>query len=78
MFEERIQALNEQAAAMANTEIFPEDKRTYTVTEIQDILGVSQPTAYMLVKKGLFHTIRVGGRIRISRKSFDEWLDGQQ
>lgn len=27
------------------------EKRTYTVTEIQDILGVSQPTIYNLIKQ---------------------------
>ena len=31
------------------------DKRTYTVDEIQDILGISRPTAYNLVKQGVFH-----------------------
>lgn len=50
-------------------------KRTYTVEEIQHILGVSQPTAYSLVRKNLFRTVRVGRSIRISKKSFDEWLD---
>lgn len=51
------------------------DKRTYTVDEIQDILGISRPTAYNLVKQGVFHSVRVGGHIRISKKSFDDWLD---
>ena len=77
MFEERIQALNEQTVAtVQEPEPYSALKRTYTVGEIQDILGISQPTAYALVNKGLFHTIRVGGRIRVSKKSFDEWLDG--
>lgn len=48
------------------------EERTYTVDEIQDILEISCPTAYNLVKKGLFHSVRVGGHIRISKKSFDE------
>ena len=52
-----------------------QDKRTYTVNEIQDILGISRPTAYALVKRNLFRSIRIGGQIRISKKSFDEWLD---
>lgn len=71
MFEEKIAALNranEQSAVCY-------EKRTYTVDEIQDILGISRPTAYNLVKKRLFHSVRVGGHIRISKKSFDEWLD---
>ena len=53
------------------------DKRTYTVDEIQDILSISKPSAYNLVKQGLFRSVRIGGSIRISKKSFDEWLDGQ-
>lgn len=55
MFEEKIAALNranEQSAVCY-------EKRTYTVDEIQDILGISRPTAYNLVKKGLFHSVRV-------------------
>ena len=67
---------NEQIDSAADTQpLF--DKRTYTVDEIQDILGISRPTAYALVKKSEFHSIRVGGHIRISKKSFDLWLDNQ-
>ena len=51
------------------------EKRTYTVGEIRNILGVSQPTAYGLVRKNYFRTVKVGRHIRISKKSFDEWLD---
>lgn len=50
MFEEKIAALNrvnEQSAVCY-------EKRTYTVDEIQDILGISRPTAYNLVKKDCF------------------------
>ena len=52
-------------------------KRQYTVDEIQDILGISRTSAYNLVKKKVFHSVRIGGSIRISKKSFDEWLDHQ-
>ena len=34
-----------------------------------------QTRAYTLVKKGYFKSVRIGTAIRISRKSFDEWLD---
>lgn len=50
-------------------------KRTYTVLEIQDILSISRPTAYALIRKNYFRSIRVGGQIRVSKKSFDEWLN---
>ena len=54
-----------------------QDKRVYTVDEIQDILGIGRTSAYSLVKQKVFHSVRVGGSIRIFKKSFDEWLDHQ-
>lgn len=48
--------------------------RTYTVSDIATILSVSRTTAYKLASSGLFKTIRIGNMIRISRKSFEEWL----
>ncbi len=76
MFEERIAELNKKNE---NTLVDDRDngKRTYTVDEIQDILEISRTAAYNLVKKNLFRSVRVGGHIRISKKSFDEWLDIQ-
>jgi len=34
-------------------------------------------SAYTLVKLGHFKTVCIGTAIRISKKSFDEWLDSQ-
>lgn len=51
------------------------EKRTYTIDEIQQILDISRSTAYLLVKRGLFSSVKAGKCIRISKKSFDEWLD---
>lgn len=53
---------------------FP-DKRTYTVEEIARILGIGRTSAYILVKEGHFKIVRIGNAIRISKRSFDEWLD---
>ena len=55
-----------------------DDKRVYTVKEIAAILGISLTMAYELVKEGNFKTVKIGAAIRISRKSFDEWLDAYQ
>lgn len=52
-----------------------EDKRCYTVKEVQAILGISRPTVYDLLKQNEFRWIRIGTNYRISKKSFDEWLD---
>ena len=51
------------------------EKRCYTVKDLQDILGVSRPSVYDLLKKNEFRWILVGGKYRISKKSFDAWLD---
>lgn len=75
MFEDKIAEMNRETEAM-QVQYTPE-KRTYTVDEIQDILGISQPTAYALIKKKCFHSIRIGRNIRVSKASFDAWLDNQ-
>lgn len=74
MFEERIAKMNEESEVTYQEEDI--SKRIYTVDEIQDILGVSKTTAYHLVKSKVFHSVRVGGQYRISKRSFDMWLDG--
>ena len=51
-------------------------QRCYTVNDLQTILGVSRGTVYQLMKRKEFRWFQIGnGRYRISRKSFDEWLD---
>lgn len=75
MFEERIAAMNQRTEEALAASAVQFDKRTYTVDEIQDILGISRSGAYNLVKKNLFHSVRIGGTIRISKKSFDAWLE---
>lgn len=52
-------------------------QRTYTVEDIAAILDISRSSAYNLVKEGQFNTVRIGNAIRISKKSFDDWLDRQ-
>ena len=48
--------------------------RTYTVNDIAAILGIGRATAYKLANSGAFKTIRIGNMIRISSKSFEDWL----
>lgn len=45
--------------------------------DIAVMLNIGRTSAYNLVKEGHFKTVRVGNAIRISKKSFDEWLDAQ-
>ena len=53
---------------------YPE-RRTYTVDDIARILNIGRTSAYILVKEGHFKIVRIGNAIRISKKSFDAWLD---
>ena len=75
MIKDKVETKNEEVLCLAPS--ISVEKRTYTIPEIQDILGISPPTAYALVKKNLFRTVRVGRHIRVSKKSFDDWLDSQ-
>ncbi len=58
----------ESAAAVA-------EKRCYTVEDLQIILGISRVTVYKLLDRKEFRWFKIGSVYRISRKSFDEWLD---
>ena len=52
-----------------------QEKRCYTVKDLQEILEISRPTVYELLRRHEFRWIQVGKNYRISKKSFDEWLD---
>lgn len=54
------------------------EKLVYTCEEIQRILGISRSTAYRLIKTHVFHTVRIGAQYRISKKSFDAWLEKEE
>ena len=51
------------------------DKKTYSVHEIADILQISKSKAYELCRQPEFKIIRLGRTIRISKASFDGWLN---
>lgn len=55
--------------------IISKEKTTYTVDEIAAQLNISKKSAYTLVKSGLFHSVRAGRMIRVSKLSFDKWLN---
>ena len=53
------------------------EKRTYSVQKIAEILQISRSMAYNLCSQSLFKTVRVGKYVRVSKPSFDEWLDSK-
>ena len=54
------------------------EKRCYTVDDLMIILECGRRAIYDLLKKNEFRYIKLSrAGYRISRKSFDEWLDKQ-
>lgn len=51
------------------------DDQVYTIEEIREILNIGKNASYDLLEKNHFKMIRLGKAIRISKKSFDEWLN---
>lgn len=51
--------------------------QTYRVEDVASILVISRKSAYNLTRKGYFRVVRIGSTIRISKKSFDDWLNNQ-
>ncbi len=54
------------------------EKRTYKVEELQDILSISRYGAYQLANSGKFKVLKVGKQLRISKRSFDKWLNDSE
>lgn len=52
-------------------------KKSYTVAEVQAIVGKSRTAVYNLLKKNLFPVEYIDRYIRIPKQPFDEWLKQQ-
>ena len=52
-----------------------QDIRCYTVEDLMAMLLLSRPTVYRLLKQNEFRWFKVVGAYRISKTSFDAWLN---
>ena len=73
LMEQRMAELNAHNAE--KSPIPDNEKRAYSVDDIIAILDISRSSAYILIKKNLFRSVKIGNQLRISKASFDEWLD---
>lgn len=48
------------------------------VKDIQMILNCGRRQAYELVDSGKFHIVRVGNKIKVSKRLFFEWYEGKE
>lgn len=49
----------------------------YTVKDIQQILSVSRPVVYDLLRKEYFRVLKIGEKYIVPRETFDAWLLGK-
>lgn len=52
----------------------PENKVTLTVSEAAELIGISKPSMYEVVRTGKVRSVKVGKKILISRQSLMDWL----
>lgn len=70
-------AANDNAAQQSSFSGFHGEleKRTYSVQEVARILQISRSKVYQLCDGKEFKVIKLGRLVRISKISFDEWLE---
>ena len=52
-------------------------RTTLSVTELGELVGISEASAYVLIAKGHFEQVPVLGKMRITKDSFDRWYKTQ-
>ena len=50
------------------------DKLAYSLTETAQVLGVSRPTVYALIKQPGFPVFQIGGRKLVSVEGLRDWV----
>lgn len=53
------------------------DKLTYSTAETAEVLGVSRPTVYTLMKRADFPAFKVGSRSLVSAEGLRAWIQAQ-
>ena len=53
------------------------EKLALSAAEAAQLIGVSKPTVYLLCKREDFPSFYVGGRLLISRRGLEAWIEQQ-
>ena len=53
------------------------EKLALSAAEAAQLVGVSKPTVYLLCKREDFPSFYVGGRLLISRRGLEAWVEQQ-
>jgi excisionase family DNA binding protein len=54
------------------------DRRTYTVTEVAELLGISRSSAYLCVRRGDIPSLVLGRRVVVPRSAVERLLTGAE
>lgn len=68
----------EQFSAMHLDSSIPQLSPTITVAEAAEMLKISKPSMYELIRSEQVHSIRVGQKILVSRQSLLDWVEGRK
>lgn len=52
--------------------------RVYTLTELEEIIGVSHRTLLRYVKDGTLQAVKIGGKWRVSEEKLKSFLEGSK
>ena len=53
------------------------EKLTWSASEAADIVGVSTSKMYEMMRIKGFPTIKIGGRLLVSKKGLERWIEEQ-
>jgi excisionase family DNA binding protein len=53
------------------------EKICLNVTEVAEVLGVSRPTVYQLLRRADFPSFKVGNRTLVPKASLENWVINQ-
>lgn len=53
------------------------DKQAYSTAEVAEVLGVSRPTVYTLMRRADFPAFKVGSRTLVSAEGLRAWVQAQ-
>ena len=83
---EQVETIASQAAKYALQQVstqhldssIPQISPAMTVAEAAQMIGISKPTMYELIRSKRIHSVNVGKKILVSRQSLLDWVEGRK
>ena len=67
----------QQASTLNLDSSIPQSSPAITIAEAAQILRISKPKMYELIRSGQIRSINVGKKILVSRQSLFDWFEGR-